>query len=368
MVLTRRQRTALSSAMHLPNELLIEVIHNVEEADFPSLCSVSKLLHSLTLPFLNRAVVLVLYRARFVAFCSGLVSSPTRGSAIRSLTIRETLFDKTISKRDLDLLVEAMKLMSCLEKLHISGAALCPTLSLLTFPRLVICDLHILSSCAEVVQFLTRHTTITHLTARLGSASYHIPAITLPNLVHLEAPSHVLKCIVSPKLPAMRLIWLDTGTSYDSIDQTVSAFKALTSSDAPFVSYQDLVDSWFFGFVLQSLSQHMQHTTSLCIRVRRIDDVHNACRTLPRFSRLQYLALECHYDMSVVHTNFQLQKLEAWKFVRSKVDAGVIGSLRACRIGNNHTAWKKEDGLWMEYPEEEFQIQAGFAAFTRDSL
>ncbi|KAJ7625834.1 hypothetical protein FB45DRAFT_1060450 [Roridomyces roridus] len=166
-----------------------------------------------------------------------------------------------------------MKLMSRLEKLHISGAVICPRLSLLTFPRLVICELRISSTwrqSPDVVQFPARHTTITHLTARLGVDNRHNPTIPLPGLIYLEAPSHIFERVVSPSLPAMRLIWARMyAYSPNFFDQTVLAFKALTNPEAPFISYQDLVDitSWYHTRIMNSLSQHMQHTATLCVRV-----------------------------------------------------------------------------------------------------
>ncbi|KAJ7625817.1 hypothetical protein FB45DRAFT_1060433 [Roridomyces roridus] len=283
MVLTRSQRKALSSlTRRLPNELLIEIIDNVLESDLASLCRVSKLLHALTLPFLNRAIVLVVYyRAPFMAFCSALVANPTRGSAIRSLTIRPR---STVSDRELDLLVEAMKLMSRLEELHLSVAALCPKLSLLTFPRLLTCEFRFIPSCHDVVQFLTRHATITHLTVRLGAAytnSPDIPTISLPGLVHLEASSHIFKRVVSQNIPAMRLFWSHPADIHRAnfVDQTVLAFKALTNAEAPFISYQHLVDMCGVGCtdILDSLSRHMQHTTSLCLRVGSIGVLRSIC-------------------------------------------------------------------------------------------
>ncbi|KAJ7625848.1 hypothetical protein FB45DRAFT_1060464 [Roridomyces roridus] len=367
MVLTRSQRKALSSiTRRLPNELLIEIIDNVPESDLASLCRVSKLLHALTLPFLNHAIVLVVYYgAPFITFCSALVANPTRGSALRALTIRPR---STVSDRELDLLVEAMKLMSRLEELHLSVAALCPKLSLLTFPRLLTCEFRFLPSCHDVVQFLTRHATITHLTARLGVAysSTDIPTISLPGLVHLEASSHIFKLVVSPSLPAMRLFWSHPADIHHAnfVDQTVLAFKALTNGDAPFISYQHLVNMCGVGCcaILDSLSRHMQYTTSLCLRVDSIDYVNYIAQIIPRFSKLEYLALECHYGLPVTRAKMEA----AWLLVRDRVDGGTIGSLKACRI--DHTAKKREGGLWVEYPKDEFQVQAGLSAFAASAF
>ncbi|KAJ7625835.1 hypothetical protein FB45DRAFT_1060451 [Roridomyces roridus] len=291
MVLTRRQWTALSSISRLPNvELLTEIIDNVpaETHDLASICRVSKLLHALTLPFLNRDVVLVIYRARFVAFCSGLVENPTRGSAIRSFAIRGD---------------------TCAS--YLSVPALYPKLHLLYFPGLLTCKLSIIAIPSSYYtpskQFLSRHKTLTSLFFHLGAEpSVPIPAISLPKLRHLEGPSHIFKDVVSQNISAMRVFWSDRSgiPSADLIDETVSRLKELTNPTAPFISYQDLVRMRETDCVavLISLSHHMQHTTSLCVRAEDMKRIISLVSRLPRFSRLEYIALECEFRHSTAKT------------------------------------------------------------------
>ncbi|KAJ7625784.1 hypothetical protein FB45DRAFT_1060413 [Roridomyces roridus] len=370
MVLTRRKRTTLSSITRLPNELLIEIIENVPKADLPSLCRVSKLLRNLTLPTLNRHVVFFIDCYPFVAFCSALIANPTRGSAIKSFALLQSDL-QTVSERELGLLVRAMQTMTSLETLYLSVTALYPKLSLLTFSQLVTCKMAVTeihpSHYAAAKQFLSRHETLTSLSVRLGyEPSVPMPAISLPNLRHLEAPSHVFKDVVSQRISAMRVFWSDKSgvPSADLIDETVTTLKALTSPTAPFISYQDFFDMRETDYipVLDSLSRHMQHTTSLGVRARDMKRSIHLFSHLPRFSKLKYLALQCDYRRPPTPERLA----RAWELVRNKVDSGSINALIACPIQD--TAWKKVDGLWEEYPEEEFQIQAGLDAFMVDLL
>ncbi|KAJ7625825.1 male sterility protein-domain-containing protein [Roridomyces roridus] len=366
MVLTRRQRKALSEITRLlPNELLLEIIQNVEETDLVSLCRVSKLFHSLTLPFLNRSVVIELdVPATLVAFCSALVAHPTRGVAVRSLTVKHKSRPGALAREMLSL-IHAMKLMTLLEELHLffpDSSPMAQRLSHLTFPRLLTCEISIqdryASDCDMVADFVARHPSITHLSLRTSQSPSSSNPISLPNLQRLEAQSPIFTHITCPNQPAMRVFWLHRDVhKTDGIRDTVVAFNALTNPDAPFVSFHDLHDVCEMGCVdvLDSLSDHMPHTKSLCLRVYSIDTIKFVSARLPRFPKLQHLALACDDDELLLSAKVK----KCLNVIQKNTD--IMDTLQACRIGN--TAWKREAGKWVAYPVDEFQMQAGFSVF-----
>ncbi|KAJ7625833.1 hypothetical protein FB45DRAFT_1084452 [Roridomyces roridus] len=168
----------------------------------------------------------------------------------------------------------------------------------------------------------------------------------------------------------MRVFWSEGDTfSATLIDETVSTLKALMNPNPPFISYQDFLWGSDSSRVLVSLSQHMQHTTSLYVRA---EGMIGLLSRLPRFSQLEYLALDSCYSWFGEPTRRSVT--DAWEVVQIKVDRGIIDALKACRIRSSHfrltdeTEWKKVDGMWEEYPEEDFQMQSGLTTFTTDCL
>ncbi|KAJ7478678.1 hypothetical protein B0H11DRAFT_2028278 [Mycena galericulata] len=354
MVLTRSARRAQKDITRLfPDELITEIVRNAVRADQATLCRVSKLFQSLSLPVLNRTVVLNTFNSKIPrAFCSALIANPGRADTIRSFTFvfRSPAYE--------DLFLEAMKLMTRLERLSIAKT---PVLSLLHFPRLISCGVQILGSDVDgisgadiVSQFLTRHPTLTHVEMNSLQARPVEERIPLPNLCHYGGTALAIPEICLCRLRTTRLNWfLPAGTP--TIDQIILALNALTTLDRPFVSSHYCFTGVKHLVILKSLSTHMPHTTTLQMRFIHSElddeDFEQFTECLPLFHRLAYLALDYIYEFprtvaEADHDFGTVQKL-----------AAVCPTLEACSLYDN--AWRKVNGTWQEYPREDFLVSAG---------
>ncbi|KAJ7478667.1 hypothetical protein B0H11DRAFT_1916652 [Mycena galericulata] len=378
MVLTRRTSKIRSIEIWrwLPNELLTEIIQNVSSADQATLCRVSKLLHNLTLPVLNRTVELNTTHPRSLrTFCSALIAKPVRADAIRSFILRD-------GKRwqphvPVDLIFESMQLMRRLEHLSILSSIhlMASKIPLLKFPRLVRCHIGIPGanfggkSAADIVaQFLEGHPTLTHVRV---SWSHHLAVrIRLPNLCHYEGSSEFVPAIVTGTLRATRLKWFPyMFRTTSTIDKIILALNSLTTADTPFISSHDFYRTEEdYLELLKSLSKHMPHTTSLQIRChgspKHIESIKHVTECLPQFNRLAYFALDFNNDShspradagrAQATVQMGTATVQAW--------AATCPTLEACSIYD--TAWRKVDRTWQEYPIEDFLIQAGLASFEQ---
>ncbi|KAJ7619683.1 hypothetical protein FB45DRAFT_1063029 [Roridomyces roridus] len=144
----------------------MEIIQNAPKSDQATLCRVSKLFHALVWPILNRTVTLrVDYRDDHIeAFCHAMVRSPERADSVRSLT-----FENGFEDCPTDSVIESLQLMRRLEYLFINDYSPFRVVSRfanLTFPNLLSCILPPANpDCwnPHLVQFFSRHSTITHL-------------------------------------------------------------------------------------------------------------------------------------------------------------------------------------------------------------
>jgi hypothetical protein len=82
-----------------PNEVIEQIVQAAPPADRASLCRVSKLIHDLSLPILNRTVELYEYNSAG-AFCCALIENPSRGDAIRSFSVPSAIPRERRLKRD----------------------------------------------------------------------------------------------------------------------------------------------------------------------------------------------------------------------------------------------------------------------------
>jgi hypothetical protein len=82
-----------------PNEVIEQIVQAAPPADRASLCRVSKLIHDLSLPILNRTVELYEYNSAG-AFCCALIEDPSRGDAIRSFSVPSAIPRERRLKRD----------------------------------------------------------------------------------------------------------------------------------------------------------------------------------------------------------------------------------------------------------------------------
>ncbi|KAJ7478675.1 hypothetical protein B0H11DRAFT_1281238 [Mycena galericulata] len=264
MDLTRNACGAQKDITRLfPDELITEIVRNAARVDQATLCRVSKLFHSLSLPVLNCTVVLRTRNSEIPrAFCSALIANPGRADSIRSFTclLRPLVYE--------DILLEAMKLMTGLERLSILKT---PILSLLHFPCLTSCGVQILDSKVAdkpiVSGFLTRHTTLTHVEMNSLEARPVAERIPLPNLRHYGGTALAIPEIHLSRLRSTRLNWPRTAGA-PLIDEIILALNALTTPDRPFVSshycFTGAGESHLV--ILKSLATHMPHTTTLQMR------------------------------------------------------------------------------------------------------
>ncbi|KAJ7773649.1 hypothetical protein DFH07DRAFT_801357 [Mycena maculata] len=260
MVLTRRMIT-----QWLPNELITEIVRAAPKAGQAALCRVSKLFHDLALPVLNRAVDFHVddnNECNFIPCCSALIATPTRADAIRSLTFFILkIWDDKWAKEALDVLKQAMKLMSRLEHLAIvSPSSMTPWRSL-PFPRLLSCRLTLWAFDTPgeemVSSFLTRHPTLTHICMALISTSLQI---SLPNLQCFEGYAFGVPLIVSEPLRAARLLW--SRSRNQNFDNIIMALNSMTDPFRPFGSSHQCTKQECAS-IFASLSGQMPHTTTL---------------------------------------------------------------------------------------------------------
>ncbi|KAJ7443415.1 hypothetical protein B0H11DRAFT_2291754 [Mycena galericulata] len=258
-----------------------------------------------------------------------------------------------------------MKLMTRLEHL---GAVhqMTPGLCLLTFPRLL--SYHIeevpdedfgeVPGATLVAEFLTRHSTLTHVHVNwLPRLAVLIP---LPNLCLFEGTSKLVPALAASNLGASRLEWISSSPWVQgelTIDETIVALNSLTTSSSPFVSAHDcLLGSADTKELLRCLSTHMPHTTSLQIRASAGDEsIDHVTEYLPQFNRLAFLSLDCIYPRSPIAVDRTWAAVQTW--------ATACPTLGACNVYGS--TWKKVDGIWQEYSLEEFLVQAGVSEFGR---
>ncbi|KAJ7651171.1 hypothetical protein FB45DRAFT_32073 [Roridomyces roridus] len=374
------QRSPVGMTERLPNELLTEIVEYLpRRADQASLCLISKLFHDVSLPFFDRTVVLPMTRSRQLkAFFRSIIAHPERADATRSLTFTNQTSLLDFNPFFYDLLIESTRLMKNLEHLRVQDwsetatmtePSIISCLAFLTFPCLSTCRIEILpvaqglgSNCHVAIgDFLERHPTITHL--RLWPyGGFHDPTHTgalLPRLEHYDGNLHFLTMLSSRCLRAARFPWV---LDWEEIDSPLEALPSLLDARLPTVlSFDDSCPSYnAIPSTLSALPDYIPNLTSLkiCARSMRVHSqtsVLNCLKEcLPRFSGLKYIAFE-HSDPTLVSTNDDLLALQAW--------ADVTPSFKACSI--RQRAWRKVDGLWEEYREEEFDVEAGFSAFAK---
>ncbi|KAJ7732596.1 hypothetical protein DFH07DRAFT_968355 [Mycena maculata] len=263
-----------------------------------------------------------------------------------------------------DMMLEALKLMSGLERLSVTavtsqeGVLVAFHLSSLTFPQLVVCQIRMNkpSPVDTVTSFLGRHPTITHLGLVWASPG----PISLPNLRLYEGPVESIPALVTSNLAGARLRWMEPGLS---IDEIVIALNSLTDSSRPFVSSHDDHSKQYRAF-LPSLARHMPHTTSL--QIRGSDDVISdeaityISECLPQLTRLLHLSVEQlpNNPTRLSPGDVGIDGSEVWRLW-----ADACPTLEAyCFLDS---AWRKVNETWREFPVEDFWALAGFSEFEK---
>ncbi|KAJ7612193.1 hypothetical protein FB45DRAFT_940063 [Roridomyces roridus] len=376
MVLTRRgHRARMLITKWLPNEILTEIIQHAPRADQATLCRTSKSIQALTLPILNRMVVLEHTKDHMEsvidAFLLSMIDNPGRATATRSLKLVSHRTPFKFSKSTNDLLFRAMELFKSLDHLSLQVAmnhwTLVARLERLTFPLLSKCSINIPDHKARVkivAQFLSRHPTITHL--RLWPAqgvSHPISpsdwaAPMLPNLQHYRGTPALVPAFSTRSLKSMV-------ASLDPPDYAV--LRPLANPELPFamsvVTYSDVHGQDLMPKTLRSLSEHMPFVTQL--RIQRwdrgakmethvTDSVEIHLRLLTRLEHFElnfaYGYATRHVDRFVIDAESDRQALQAF--------ADACPTMKACRLVDR--SWRKADGRWDEYPTKEFQKELGF--------
>ncbi|KAJ7773625.1 hypothetical protein DFH07DRAFT_801305 [Mycena maculata] len=354
MVLTRRGHKARMMVTRLPNEIITEIVRAAPKADQATLCRVSKFFHSLVLPVLNRVVEPARGNRNNIVlagFCSALIADPGRAHVIRSFTF----FAHGLPTKTLDVLVQAMNLMSRLEHLSINhpSSLMLSKLSLLTFPGLLSfhCP-HVYerNGANMVAGLLTRHPTLIRIQLR----SPPVP-ISLPNLQYFDGFARSIPLITTQSLRAVRLVWDPATQNFDDI---FMALLPLRDFALPFVS-SHVYCTGNYKQILPSLARRMPHTTSLQIVPSLLlndEIVNHVTQWLPELRHLVYLALDhIPYSpkprLSIANPQVTVQ---AW--------AKACPTLEGCSLVDS--AWRKVDGTWQGYSLEDFRIHTGFSEYV----
>ncbi|KAJ7619653.1 hypothetical protein FB45DRAFT_931324, partial [Roridomyces roridus] len=355
----------------LPNELLAEIIHNVSDTDLASLCRVSKLFHALVLPSLLRNVVLQIRDSSIEiadAFCLGIIENPARAESVLSLTLINGSLPLVPAK---DLLIQSLKLMQNLETLsiddiHAFGVVSC--LPSLTFPKLSSCFFieahpdtwipHMTAALGydeswnlHVIEFLSRHPTVTQL--RLWSTSHdsNIPAGTLlPEMRYFQGSFWSLALFSKRSLVALRTAWpvwiLSVGRNFDELTS-----PNITSLYIEHLSADQITT------VIMHLSVHMPRLEKIklcCCDVpkTRIEGIVFFIATifLPRFERLAYLALN-HDPRSLGLDPYDCRMALGPQAKVSQTLRGIcVGDMAELKVGET----------WEGCSREAFDAAAGF--------
>ncbi|KAJ7612196.1 hypothetical protein FB45DRAFT_308275 [Roridomyces roridus] len=208
----------------LPNELLTKIIQLLPRADQLALCRVSKHFHALTIPGINRNVLISTHQSedllKLDGFCLGLAENAERAELVRSLQVVKSC---SYSESAYDQLVDSIKLMKRLECLALDiitgdGGPIVPRLAYLSLPNLSGCRFILPSTnlrAVAVAQFLGRHENLTHVRLWDLDGSHIYPllpqwdATCLPNLQHYQGTPAFLRVFSTRKLQAVRMVSLD---------------------------------------------------------------------------------------------------------------------------------------------------------------
>ncbi|KAJ7612205.1 hypothetical protein FB45DRAFT_940093 [Roridomyces roridus] len=375
MVSTRRaQKARMLITRWLPNEVLTHIIGYLYRPDQATVARISRLFHGLTLPLLNRTIVLDMVDRPDIIWelCLTFTDHPERADAVRSLTIMNSSWGE--SNLDFSQLFETINLMKQLEYLHFedgrSHDALISRLSVLSLPDLS--TLHMIFPQSDlrntaVSEFLSRHPTLTHVHLWDIDDSESDPTPPdrellgtpnlLPNLQLYQGTTQFLDAFCTRSLEAAR-ICVHQGNIHK-----VLALEELRDPALPFALSLDIrVKDDEMREVLEFLAEHATYITSLQIRIlgRRFPDEITACidsitQFLPQFPNLGNLELNHDFYNSPLLAVSE----EAWQ-----TWIGIAPTLRACCVGKR--AWQKVDQLesqWVEYTRNKFEAQAGFSSF-----
>ncbi|KAJ7612184.1 hypothetical protein FB45DRAFT_1065543 [Roridomyces roridus] len=355
----------------LPNELLIELIELTPRADQATLCRTSKYIQAITLPILNRTVVLG-ESTSVDAFSQSIINDPGRASATRALIILHRL---NYAKSTYDSLLKALELLKFIDyfSLQVTSGTYCyetflHRLDRLTFPLLVKCYISIPSHkirVQNVTQFLSRNPTITHLRLWPVQGPYAVSdsdwtAPMLPNLQHYRGTSALLPAFSTRNLR----------TVVASLDPTdYGALRSLANPELPFAISIDTCNpirrpAETLQRALRLLPQHMPFVTQLRIRCwdqgNRMNPnvIHDIASRLPLLTRLEHFELNFAYGYATRHVDrFVIDAESDRQALQTLADA--CPTLKACLLVDQ--SWKKVHGIWDEYPTTEFQKEFGFS-------
>ncbi|KAJ7651193.1 hypothetical protein FB45DRAFT_1050978 [Roridomyces roridus] len=331
----------------LPTEVLAKIVEYAPSADKASLCRISKFFNELSLPILNRNVVLHMIRYKELKrFFRAIIAHPERANATRSLAFTNESSDLDFKSSFYDLLIESTSLMRKLEHFSVIDRSTAITretsiltcLASLTFPR-------------------PREAPPKDCPEKYGEFDdpAHIGAL-LPNLQHYDGTVQFLPMLSSRCLAEARIPWI---LALEDIDSMLGTLKSLLDARLPNVVFLDF--SYSFNSVaprtLSVLPENIPHLSSLkiCVRSmtalsqRNILNCFKEC--LPRFSSPKYIAFE--YSDPTLSGDGDILTLQSW--------ADICPTLKACSIGGK--AWTKVDDGWEECSIEEFEIEAGFSVF-----
>ncbi|KAJ7643594.1 hypothetical protein FB45DRAFT_1020425 [Roridomyces roridus] len=376
MVLTRRaHRARMLITLWLPNEVLTEIIRCTPQSDQATLCRVSKLFHALVLPILNREVVFIFQdndcscHQLLENFSRAFLENPERADAAQFTSICRSR--DSDAKINIDLLLQAMKLMNNLEHLsfhdwHQPTIAARLAMARLMFPRLSFCRMmgdFSASDAAHLVAFFAQHPSITRvcmLSRGLGhsddSESFEPQQSILPHLKQYEGRQLLFHKLATRELRAVRFGPCNQLTTSD-----VQTLKARIDHAFPLILSLRLLDGGLETareHILSPLSAGIPNIRSLQLQTPPIDSscmgpLKDMAMQLAQFRHIAYFAVtdRRHQFLDVASAEAVFQTWTA-----------ASPTLQGCCIGEV-ALMKVDEKKWEQWSVDEFEEQAGFSVF-----
>ncbi|KAF8142889.1 hypothetical protein K438DRAFT_1994441 [Mycena galopus ATCC 62051] len=218
MVLTRRASRAENSIIRwLPNEVLAEVMSDLPRPDLLALCRTSRLFCNIATPLLYRTVAFS-NGAQLRSFLRTM--KPRSRSTSLALYVRRFLI-KDENRYETKLpasLVETVTSVLC-QIPHLQLLDLIVDEAIIDLPDILFPNLSTFRyvvqtrTSASLSAFLSRHSTITHLTLLRGDELEQLEPINLPNLLNYTGPPSFIRSfsVETVSLTSVFLLWRESG-------------------------------------------------------------------------------------------------------------------------------------------------------------
>ncbi|KAJ7612247.1 hypothetical protein FB45DRAFT_1065587 [Roridomyces roridus] len=291
----------------IPNEIFVEILQNVGNADLTTVCRVSKPFFGIGVHLLYRAVDLEAVKPECIPlFCQTVASTPHLARMVRSLRgWKHGLYSAgSMSNPGVDvttLALESFAHLTQLESFSINMDLLHPEYHRKflqwRFPHLRSVSLALTALVpvdALILSFLRNHPGVERLgsTLRYTLSRTDSTPIALPRLQTFRGPPGLLPLLSAGdgNLAEAKLLWppnLD-------VNAIVLALRDLAREDAPFVLSNDYCDESFTE-ILDAVGREMPNTRTLQMRFQDLKMLEKKIpltrRYLSQFSQLAWLSI-----------------------------------------------------------------------------